>query len=79
MQLLSQYALIKGRSPVGAITSERGTAYVGTQKIDKGNGIVQTIPYERNQILKSSIPSIPLQLQFYANNAINSWNSYIKD
>ena len=51
---------------------------MGTRRVLVGNQMM-TLPFEKNQIQKSSFPDLPNQIQYHANKTINSWNNFVYD
>jgi hypothetical protein len=54
-----------------------GLSYIGLEKEDIGNGNARIVPYQKNNIVKTNLPNIPVQFRYHANKTINSWNSFI--
>ena len=45
MQLLTRYAQLKGANSIGSVSNQLGISYVGTRSIDRGNGVMEIIPF----------------------------------
>ncbi len=73
MKLLTSYAQIKNTIPVGSLTNQRGSSYVGVRVIDDGAN-KRLLPFEKVAIGNTKTPSIGSQLEYHAGRTINSWN-----